>query len=212
MAIKLKTLSHQVDQNVRQVSRKKEEGRIMKTQKFWNRAACLAIAGSAVLALVSAPEALAQEKCKRMIDPSAAKSEYPEQHVMDVGDIPGHQVRIYSIHRTYPNDKPNCEGLKRKETWVHGFSDYVDRNGHTWGYSVTTLENGDKIFAKYSGTSHTVVSADGKKKSTYTGVSTYNGGTGMYKGIRGMAREKVVFDPDADINLIETDEEYWIEK
>ena len=36
---------------------------------------------------------------------------------MDVGDIPGHQVRIFELKRTYPDDKPNCEGLKRTNLW-----------------------------------------------------------------------------------------------
>jgi hypothetical protein len=40
-----------------------------------------------------------------------AKSTYTQQHTLGVGDVPGHQIRIYKIHRTYPNDKPNCEGL-----------------------------------------------------------------------------------------------------
>src|SRR5215469_1452612 len=64
----------------------------------------------------------AQEKFKVSEDGTAAKSSYTQQHVMDVGDVPGHQIRVFELHRTYPNDKPNCEQLKRTETWEHGFS------------------------------------------------------------------------------------------
>jgi hypothetical protein len=57
------------------------------------------------------------------------------------------------LYRIYPNDKPNCEGLKRVESWSYGLSDYVGRNGPYRGYMVTTLENGDKTFSEFSGTS-----------------------------------------------------------
>jgi hypothetical protein len=49
----------------------------------------------------------AQEKCKVSEGVEAANSTYTQQHVLDVGDVPGHQIRIYEVHRTYPNDKPN---------------------------------------------------------------------------------------------------------
>jgi len=132
----------------------------------------------------------AQERCKVSEEATAAKSEYTQQHVMDVGDMPGHQIRVFELHRTYPNDKPNCEGLKRTESWVRGYSNYIERNGPTSGYEITVLDNGDKIFSEYSGTSQTTINPDGSKKSTYTGVSRYTGGTGRYKGIRGFLRAR----------------------
>ena len=88
----------------------------------------------------------AQERCKVSEDATAAKSNYTQQHVLDVGDVSGHQIRVYELHRTYANDKPNCENLKRTELWSRGYSDYIDRNGRTWGYDVISFENGDKIF------------------------------------------------------------------
>ena len=59
----------------------------------------------------------------------AANARYTGQHTFDVGDVPGHQVRIFELRRTFPDDQPNCEGLKRVEQWMRGYSDYVDRNG-----------------------------------------------------------------------------------
>jgi hypothetical protein len=58
----------------------------------------------------------AQERCKVSEEATAAKSNYTQQHVLDVGDISGHQIRVFELHRTYPNDKPNCENLKRTES------------------------------------------------------------------------------------------------
>jgi hypothetical protein len=160
----------------------------------------------------SGSEALAQDTCKRKIDNSGAKSSYTEQHVLDVGDRPGHQVRIFELHRQFTSDTPNCEGRTRKESWSHGYSDYVNGNGRAWGYAVTTFDNGDKVFSDFSGTSHTNVMADGTKKRTYVGVNTFTRGTGIYRGIRGVERQKIIFDPIANINIAESEEEYSIEK
>jgi hypothetical protein len=169
---------------------------------------------TAALALVafSASGVLAQEKCKRSGEVPAASTTYTQQHVLDVGDIPGHQIRIYEIHRTYPNAQPNCEGVKETESWTRAFSDYIDRNGRTWGYTVAMLENGDKIFSEFSGTSQTFTDSNGKKESTFTGITRYTGGTGRYAGIRGFSRETSKFDPDKKLNQLSYASEYWIEK
>jgi hypothetical protein len=164
------------------------------------------------LPLICSSDVSAQQKCKVSEAVAAENSTYTQQHVIDVGDVPGHQVRIYEIHRKYPNDKPNCEGLKRTESWDRGYSDYIDRNGRTWGYSVIVLENGDRIFQEFDGASHTTVGSDGSKQSVVSAVTTYVGGTGKYKGIRGIERVSALFDPDKNFNQIQTDGEYWLEK
>ena len=96
-----------------------------------------------VLSPIGFSNVSAQEKCKVSEGVEVAKSTYTQQHTLDVGDVPGHQVRIYEIHRTYPNDKPNCEGLKRTESWDRGYSNYTDWNGPVTTFGVTLLENGD---------------------------------------------------------------------
>ena len=171
------------------------------------------IAGlGALMSLGSVTSGFAQEKCERKLDNSGADSKYTEQHVMDVGDIAGHQIRIFELHRVYESDQENCEGLKRTEELTHGFSDYVDRNGRAWGYTVITFDNGDKIFGEFAGSSLTVVDKDGKKRSTYYGSTRYTGGTGVYLGVKGITRSRVNFDPVANVNVSEAEEEYWIAK
>jgi hypothetical protein len=125
---------------------------------------------------------------------------YTGQHAFDVGDVPGHQIRIFELRRTLPDNQPNCEGLKLVEQWLRGYSDYVDRNGPSWGYAVTMLENGDKIFAEFSSAVQTVVSPDGLHKTEATTVHKWTGGTGKYQGVRGIQRESTVFDPDKNFN------------
>jgi hypothetical protein len=78
-----------------------------------------------IVPLLAAPGA-AQERCKWSSDsdPSTVTS-YPQQLNIDVGDAPGHIVGVYEIHSVVgPNAKPNCEGLKDKETWTHGYRDW----------------------------------------------------------------------------------------
>ena len=123
--------------------------------------------------------AAADEKCRLSWEVPASDTKYTQQFALDVGDIPGHQIRIYELHRVYPNDRPNCEGLKRIESWSYGYSDYVNRNGPYHVYMVTTLENGDKIFSESTGTSQTTVAPDGSKKgSTEEGTEAHSGRPG----------------------------------
>src|ERR1700732_3106533 len=152
----------------------------------------------------------AEERCKVSEEATAAKSNYTQQQVLDVGDVSGHQIRVFELHRTYANDKPNCEHLKRTESWARGYSDYIDRNGRAWGYEVTSFENGDKIFAQFDGTSQTTVAPDGSKKSTATVVTRYTGGTGKYEGIRGFLRGISGFEPDKNMNQVQAEGEYWL--
>lgn len=97
----------------------------------------------------------ALDRCRIRWEVPAVDTKYTQQLALDVGDMPGHQIRVYELRRVYPNDKPNCEGLKRVESWSYGYSDYVDRNAPYREYMVTTLENGDKIFSEFTGTSQT---------------------------------------------------------
>jgi hypothetical protein len=182
----------------------------MDRQSYVN--AGLLLAAAVALFSFSPGELAAQEKCKMKWEVPAANAKYTEQHVIDVGDVPGHQIRIFELHRTFPNDQPNCEGLKRVEEWNHGYSDYIERNGRAWGYVTTVFENGDKIFGEWSGTSQTVVAADGSKKSTFSGVVVYTGGTGRYQGVRGLERDSVVFDPEKNFNQSQSEAEYWLQK
>ncbi len=170
--------------------------------------AVLVAVAAVTLAGVSAG---AQEKHKISYKTLAANTKYTQQHVIDVGDVPGHQVRIYEIHRTYPTGAPEYEGVKVVEEWIRGFSDYVDINGRHSAYSVFLLENADKIFAQNDGASQTTVYPDAMRRSTATGVTRLNGGTGKFRGIRGILRYTDTFDPKAGINEGQREGEYWIE-
>ena len=181
--------------------------------KFTLKHSCVlsVIVTFAGLILIPIPAGWAQEKCKRSGSNLAQDTKYIQQHVIDVGDVPGHQVRILELHYTPSNAKPNCEGLKVVEGWSRGYSDYTNINGRAWGYAIDILENGDKIFAQWSGVTQTIINPDGSKKSTYTGVTTYTGGTGKYRGIHGMSRTSSNFNPTTGLNESQWEQEYWLE-
>ena len=39
-----------------------------------------------------------------------ANARYTQQHTIDVGDVPGHQVRVFEVRRTYPSNPPVING------------------------------------------------------------------------------------------------------
>jgi hypothetical protein len=141
----------------------------------------------------------------------AVATKYTQQAAIDVGDVPGHQVRIYEIKRTYPSDPPVYDGVRGVESWTRGYSDYVDLNGRAWGYSYLVMENGDKIFFQYSGTTQTTVKPDGSKETVYNGVATMAGGTGKFRGIRGHLRSRNIFDLATGSSGFQEEGEYWME-
>jgi hypothetical protein len=176
------------------------------------KTANLVLTLSAALTLFGIPEAWAQQKHQISYKNQGENTKYVQQHTIDVGDVSGHQVRIYEIHTTFPKDPPVFEGVRVVESWGRGYSDYIDINGHHWGYGILVLENGDKIFTRNDGSSQTIVNPDGAKKSTATGVTTLTGGTGKFRGIQGTLRYISTFDPKAGLNEGQTEGVYWIEK
>jgi hypothetical protein len=88
---------------------------------------------SACLGLV-AGSAWAQEKRQLTMSGEGAKGKYVQQHIIDMDDVPGHQLRIYEVHRDYPTENgPVIEGEKVVEAWVRGFSNYTNGVGPVYG-------------------------------------------------------------------------------
>jgi hypothetical protein len=100
--------------------------------------------------------AVAQEKQHVSYKVTAENSKYTQQQFIDVGDSAGHQVRSFEIHRTFPTNAPVINGIKVKEVWGRGVSDYIDYNGTATQYSVYVLENGDKFFTRVTVLAHSV--------------------------------------------------------
>ena len=63
---------------------------------------CLAVA-------LPANDVFAQQRLVFMV--AAENTKYTQQHTIDVGDVSGHQVRLFEIRRTYPSNAPVINGM-----------------------------------------------------------------------------------------------------
>ena len=85
-------------------------------------------------------DALAQQKEKVSYKVSAENTKYTQQVTIDAGDTPGHEVRVFEIHRTVAADAPVINGIKLTDTWTRGFSDSTDYNGPSTSYVTYVFE------------------------------------------------------------------------
>jgi hypothetical protein len=157
------------------------------------------------LAAAPANEVLAQQQL--VFDVSAENTKYTQQHTIDVGDVSGHQVRLFEIHRTYPSNAPLINGMKIVESWTRGMSDYTNNNGEARSYSVYVLENGDKFFTR--GTLIAVQNPEESNLSATT-VGPITGGTGKLSRINGMARSTSLANPQTGLNETHINIQYWL--
>jgi hypothetical protein len=173
----------------------------------WRIAVALVICG-----LLTPLPTFAQQKHKFFYERSADTSEYTQQQRIDIGDIPGHQIRVYELKSVYPDESVKFLDVPVKEEFNRAFSDYINTNGRHFGYCLYTMKNGDKIHCRIDGTTQATVNADGGKSITFSGVTTLTGGTGKFRGIRGTLRYSGFYDPIANRSGDKTDGEYWIEE
>jgi len=152
-----------------------------------------------------AKDALAQQRLFFKV--AAENTKYTQQHTIDVGDVSGHQVRLFEIHRTYPSNAPVINGMKMVESWTRGISDYTNNNGEGTSFGVYVLENGDKIFTRGS---LVAVQSPEASNLTATTVGPITGGTGKLARINGMARTITAANPKTGVNETQVDIEYWL--
>jgi hypothetical protein len=162
--------------------------------------------------LLAASNGWAQQKYSITEGPKS-ESKYLQEHIIDAGDRPGHQLRVYELRSTYPASDLEFAGVKVTESHVRGMSDYTNWSGSFTTYTVYSLEDGSQIFSRTTGTTQSNVGGDGKRQSfKYSFVETFVGGTKGFRGIRGQqigsgARE-------AGSNSLSQQQsvgEYWIE-
>jgi len=166
----------------------------------------IAIAAAAALSVCAATGTSAQQKEKVTYKVGAENTRYPQRHTIEVGDTPGHTVGVFEIHRTYAAaNAPTINGLKLKESWARGYSDYVSNNGLSTNYQTFVAENGDRFHA----VSHSMGHADESGKRSTVGVGHITGGTGKFAGMRGMIRAQGASDGKRGFNETSTEIEYW---
>ena len=171
----------------------------------------LTIAASGLL-LIAPTASWAQQKFKYSFKDPGGLSKYTEQHVIDVGDVAGHQIRVATLQTKYTTEAPEYAGVKVVEgsTWLA--SDYIGASGRFTTYGMLQMANGDKIFSRAEGLSQTAIGADGGRKTSFSTVTTLTGGTGKFASIRGSLRGSGVTDFKTGTSGNVTEGEYWLEK
>jgi hypothetical protein len=155
--------------------------------------------------LLSASGSVAQETSVVSFPTSAENTQYIQQHLIEVDDVTGHQIRLYEIRRTFPQDAPVIAGLKLKEQLSRGLTDYTSNSGSGNFYSTYVLENGDKFFTR----SNLVAHKAGSGLSAIT-VGQITRGTGRFASMQGEVRTLLTSDPAAGINEGLTTIEYTL--
>jgi hypothetical protein len=162
------------------------------------------------LTLSAVPDGWAQQRTTISFNASAENSKYTQQHELDVGDMPGHVIRLFEIQRTFAQDPPVFAGVRAKDSITRGQTDLVGTNGSVIAYTVFNMENGDKIFGRYQGTAQgTVGESSGKR--TVVGNLLLTGGTGKLRGIHGTLHVTTVANPSKGLNETKFEGEYWME-
>lgn len=140
----------------------------------------------------------------------SSEVKYTIQESIKVEDLDGHVIRIFKTETNHKNQKKNCEGLKILKTDFFGVSDYINKSGSVYGYSIATYEDGSKIFSKINGTAQSPM--DQSKNGIVMLTITITGGTGKYKGVIGFGNGKTEFNPETGYSAGTTRLSYYINK
>lgn len=170
--------------------------------------ACL----SALALILAAGEALAQQKHKYFFKPPPGTTKFTQTHLLDIGDMPGHQVRIAEVQAKYGDEAPVFDGVKVREIRSVLVSDYVGGTGNAFLHGVWSLENGDKIYSRTDIMARTTVGTDDARTTSFTAVVRLNGGSGKFTGIRGTLWTTGFSDLKAKTSGTQTEGEYWFEQ
>ena len=159
------------------------------------------------MALLAGAEAIAQQKYT-ISQPADAISKFTQEHIIEVGDVPGHKLRVYEVQNEYPQNDLVFAGVAVQQMVSHGISDSVNGSGAFTAYNVFTMSDGNKVFVRLTDTTQ----SDGAGGNRSTSVENFVGGTGKFKGIRGQMRNTLQRAPGSRSLNVQVSGEYWIEE
>jgi hypothetical protein len=166
----------------------------------------------AALASIAAQQACAQNVQKVAYTLPQGSAKFLQEQVIDVGDVPGHKLRVFESKVDYQNVAVLFGGVRVKESYTRGASDYVNGNGTASSYAVYVLEDGNRLFTKESAVGQLSQDAGGTTVFRYTVVATFTGGTGRFQSIRGTLRGNVVRAPGENGVKADVTGEYWLDE
>lgn len=184
----------------------------MKQRMTLLRRAGLILAPALLLATFAAGEALAQQKHKFSFKPPNGVTKFTQTHQLEVGDVPGHQVRLVEVQSKYGEIAPEFDGVKVRDVRYVLVSDYVAGTGSAFLHGVWNLDNGDRIFSRSDLMARTNVASDGGRSTSFTSVVKLHSGTGKFKSIRGTLWVSGFSDMKTATSGTQMEGEYWFEQ
>jgi hypothetical protein len=115
-------------------------------------------------------------------------------YTVEVGDHPGHMMILEKGSCTWSTPL-EIAGLKSTAYAGADSVDVVGPKGLAHGYSLITMDNGDKVYVRYQGTG--MMSKEGNL--TGEGTWSFTGGTGKLKGLKGKGTYKDSGTPDGNL-------------
>jgi hypothetical protein len=107
-----------------------------------------------------------------------------------VADQPNHAMTLTGLKCTWTQGEIAGNKLKEEEDALT--SDMSGNTAHDRGYGTGSIENGDKYFIRYDGTTQFKDKAPVSSQCTWT----FTGGTGKLKGIKGKGTCKGAYSAD----------------
>ena len=153
------------------------------------------------------PEVAAQQKYS-ISQPANATSKFTREDIIEVGDVPGHELRVYEVQNEYPQNDLAFAGVAVKQMFSRGVSDFVNGSGAFTAYNIYMMADGNKVFVRVTGTTQRD-KAGGRRANS---VENFVGGTGKFKGIRGQMRNTLERAGEAASLNVQVSGEYWIEE
>lgn len=117
------------------------------------------------------------------IDCSGTKTskDVPYREVINPGDRPDHELVLAIRNHAIASIHPEFDGSTQTAYAMH---DEYRSGGTQSGYFLYTLQNGEKIWARFNSVD-VVKSMQGSWEATYQGTFRFIDGTGKYAHIRG---------------------------
>jgi hypothetical protein len=167
---------------------------------------------AAVLLAFGAAQAAEPERHPLAYGLDAGAASYVRQYRVEVGDVPRHELRVFDLTRKFTRATPVIDGVRVVESRERGVADLVDQDGSESAYVIYLLEDGNRVFGRYSGTVKTRRWPDGSRHYDVDGLIELTGGTGRFEAIRGSVTVWQALDPGADSSQGAAQGEYWFER
>ena len=167
---------------------------------------------AAVLLLFGAAQAAEPDRHPLAYRLDAGATRYVRQYRVEVGDVPRHELRVFDLTRKFTRGTPMIDGVRLTESQERGVADLVDQDGSESAYVIYVLEDGNRVFGRYSGTVRTRRWPDGSRHYDVRGTIELTGGTGRFEAIRGSMTVWQALDAGADSSQGDARGEYWFER